>query len=327
MPRSKRKLISQTDGSIHLISRVAGGDIIFYDEEKEYLLELIERFALGFFVEIHAYCIMGNHFHILATGLDLVAKHVSEQELLERYRFIYGKEAEPPAGSYAENGEIIPDADEGIERLRRRLSSISCFMQELKQTFSRWYNKKYQRKGYLWGDRFRGVIISPEEAELSSSIYIDLNPVRAGIVKKPEDYPWSSIGLRIMQPKRAEILLKPLISVVESTEGKKAKRSLDHSVIDIKEISAYRKLVYLAGGVESEGKASITKSLVDAVVVYHGKLGIGDRFRYRIRNFSYGIAIGGHGLISRIQEEGKRKFIRPRAFLDNAWSFATRALR
>jgi REP element-mobilizing transposase RayT len=208
MARTRRQWISQQAGSFHIISRTAGGDVRFTDEEKEYFLDLLERFASGFFVEIHTFSIMGTHFHILATGLELQAEKADAKELNRRYRLIYGQDAEPPVGSYEVDGSIIPDEDGGVERLRQRLGSISRFVQELKQTFSFWYNKRHNRKGYLWGDRFKGVIVEKGEAQLVCSAYIDLNPVRANIVKRPEDYRWSSLGLRVGNPGRAKKLLR-----------------------------------------------------------------------------------------------------------------------
>jgi hypothetical protein len=76
---------------------------------------------------------MSNHFHILVTGLEKEAANASKEELLQRYHLIYGDDAEPPAGTYDSSGQLIPDADGGVERLRRRLGSISRFVQELKQ--------------------------------------------------------------------------------------------------------------------------------------------------------------------------------------------------
>jgi REP element-mobilizing transposase RayT len=70
MGRSKRQWVSQQVGSFHIISRAAGGtgsDFILQDQEKEYFLKLLERFASGFFVKVHTFAIMSNHFHILAT--------------------------------------------------------------------------------------------------------------------------------------------------------------------------------------------------------------------------------------------------------------------
>ena len=282
MGRTKRQWVSQLVGSFHIISRVAGGtgsDFILQDQEKEFFLKLLERFASGFFVEVHAFAIMSNHFHIFATGMELKAKNASKQELLRRYKLLYPKESEPPPGGYEPNGGIIWDEDGGIERLRERLGSISRFVQELKQSFSRWYNKTHNRKGYLWNDRFKGVIVNHGEAQLMCSAYIDLNPVRACIVERPEDYRWCSMGLRVRNP----------------------------------------------------GKASIAGDIIAKVVSYHGKLGLGDCFRYRVRNISEGLAIGSYRFIADFQKQCQRKFIRPRSFLSGTGNcnvlYSTRVLR
>jgi REP element-mobilizing transposase RayT len=333
MPRSKRRWISQQAGSIHIISRTTGGDILFQDEEKEYFLTLLERFAAGFFVDIHAFCVMGSHFHILATGLELEAKKASKEELFHRYHLIYPKNIEPPEGYYESDGTLIPDEDGGVERLRERLGSISRFVQELKQSFSRWYNKKHNRKGYLWSERFKGVIVAKGEGQLVCSAYIDLNPVRANLVKRPEGYRWSSLGIQVRSPGRA----KKLLTLIPGSTGsngedeKPSKSESDYAVFlsskPKEKLSWYREFVYISGGIEREGKTSISPKIVAEVVKCHGKLGIGNRFRYRVKNISEGIAIGTYSFISLLQEKYGRKFIRPRSFLAGNILFATRVLR
>jgi len=344
MPRSKRQWVSQDVGCYHIISRVAGGAFLFDDYHKEYFLHLLERLATAFFVEIHAFVIMSNHFHILATGLEYEASIASKEELLRRYRLIYGKTAEPPPGSVDSCNEIAPDDDGGIERLRCRLGSISRFTQELKQIFSRWYNQTYDRKGYFWGDRFKSVIISKGEAQLDCSAYIDLNPVRANIVTKPEEYRWSSLGLRVRQPGRAQRLLRPLSILPFSPATKKNckesknyvmppfrpvllnKRSLEHN-------SSYRDFVYVSGGIENplDYRNNACPGIYDEIVSYYKKFGMADRFRYRIKNLSEGIALGNYDLIANIQKELKRKHIRPRPLMGKgnhcSWAFTTRVYR
>ncbi|MCP5103018.1 MAG: hypothetical protein GY950_06555, partial [bacterium] len=323
MPRTKRHWVSQNAGSFHIISRTTGQDILFHDEEKDYFLRLLERFASGFFVSVHAFCIMGNHFHILATGLELDAKNASVKELYRRYRLIYPKKNEPPQGAYEPDGTLIPDSDGGVERLRQRLGSISSFVQELKQSFSHWYNKKYDRKGYLWSDRFKGVIVDKGEGQLVCSAYIDLNPVRANLVKRPEDYRWNSLGMQVRMPGRA----KKLITLIpgtgetggidgdeEKSPGSQSEYAFFLSSKPKEKFSWYREFVYISGGVEREDKYAISPEIVAEVVRCHGKLGIGDSFRYRVKNISEGLAIGTYSFISLLQEKYKRKFIRPRAF-------------
>ncbi|MCK4766233.1 MAG: hypothetical protein KAW12_28825, partial [Candidatus Aminicenantes bacterium] len=326
MPRPRRAWVSQEVGSFHLISRIVGAEIILHEEEKEYFLKLLERLASGFFVAIHAFCIMGNHFHILATGLELEAGKASKKELYQRYRSMYGKNADPPAGAFESDGSLIPDDDGGVERLRRRLGSISCFVQELKQTFSRWYNKKYDRKGYLWSDRFKGVIVDKDEAQLACSAYIDLNPVRAGIVERPEDYRWCSLGMRVRNPGRSKKLLTLLYILDDNIGGFSQSESSGKRIVT-KSLYRYRKFVYLSGGLEKEGEAVTAPTLVDDVVSSHGRIGIEDKFRFRVRNISEGLAVGSHSFIADIQKSFNRKFIRPRAFIGGCGLYTTRVLR
>ncbi|MCP4651908.1 MAG: hypothetical protein GY858_00780, partial [Candidatus Omnitrophica bacterium] len=92
-------------------------------------------------------------------------------------------------------------------------------------------------------------------------------------------------------------------------------------------LSWYREFVYLSGGIKKDGKACISQELVIEVKNCHGQLGIGDSFRYRVKNISEGIAIGAYPFIADIQERYKRKFVRPRSFLKGELLFATRVLR
>ncbi len=70
-------------------------------------------------------------------------------------------------------------------------------MKELKQTFTRFYNRRHDRRGYFWGDRFKSLIVEDGETLINCLAYIDLNPVRAGIVERPEEYRWSSLGYHV----------------------------------------------------------------------------------------------------------------------------------
>jgi len=63
------------------------------------------------------------------------------------------------------------------------------FMKEFKQRFSRWYNRRTERFGTLWAERFKSVLVEDSPRALRTvAAYIDLNPVRAGIVGDPKDY-------------------------------------------------------------------------------------------------------------------------------------------
>jgi len=329
MPRTKRQWISQKCGAFHITSKIAGNSTRLTYDEKEYFLRLLERLTKGFFVKLHSFCIMDNHFHILATGLELDAQHASKEELLQRYKLMFGKESEPPPGYYDNSGQIIPDQDGGIERLRERLGSVSRFVQELKQTFSHWYNNRHNLHGYVWGGRFKGVLVYHGEAQLICSSYIDLNPVRAGIVKLPEDYRWSSMGMRMRSPTRASKLLKPLsiVDALEKSEDELSGLPLIRVTDRLYGSEWYRQFVYVSGGIKREGKAHIPQKTVEEVLLYNHHFGIIGRLRYRVKNFSESIAIGSFSSICKFQETANRKYIRPRSFLDSYWSYTTRVLR
>ncbi len=71
------------------------------------------------------------------------------------------------------------------------------FMQSLTQTYTMWFNGKYNKVGHLWQGRFKCMIIQRDEYFLESIYYVEANPVRAGMVHSPKDYVWSSYKDRI----------------------------------------------------------------------------------------------------------------------------------
>jgi len=341
MARPNRAWISRLMGSYHVFSKVAGGALLFSDADKEYFLELLERFASCFYVEVHAFCIMSNHFHILLSGLDDQAGEASKEELFQRFKGLYPKNPIPPEGTFDKCNQFIPDEDGGVERLRKRLGSVSTFVKELKQTFSRWYNKKYNRTGYLWGGRYKSVITSMGEAQLICSTYIDLNPIRAKIVSKPEEYPFSSLGMRVNSRKRAGKFLSPITVsplggyTITDENGKVIKKedwfgpavipqnAFDHFPI-------YREFVYASGQIEKK-RSFIPSVIVEEFDAYHSAFGLSDRLCYRMKNISQGLAFGNYALIAQLQKQLHRKHIRPRSFMNRDkncnWSMSTRVLK
>lgn len=79
-------------------------------------------------------------------------------------------------------------------RYTRRMHDLSRFMEGLLQRFTRWFNRAHSRAGNLWEDAFKSVIVEDGVAARMICAYIDLNPVRAGMVADPSEYRWSSYG-------------------------------------------------------------------------------------------------------------------------------------
>ena len=88
--------------------------------------------------------------------------------------------------------------EELVEEIRARLTyrmhNLSEFMKTLLQRFTRWFNRTHSRSGTLWEERYKSVIVESGIAARTMAAYIDLNPVRAGMVSDPAEYRWSSYG-------------------------------------------------------------------------------------------------------------------------------------
>ncbi len=200
----QRIVLSAAEGaSYHIMSRTAGGERLLGETEKEALRRLMWRLARFAGVEIHTYAVMDNHFHILArvpAHDEFVAQFAGpggEERLLDHLLLLYSRHY--VAALRAELADLrkrgMPEeADALIAGYLRRMCNLPVFVKELKERFSHWYNRHRGRRGTLWMERFKSVLVEDGEALRTMAAYIDLNPVRAGMVKDPKDYRWCGYG-------------------------------------------------------------------------------------------------------------------------------------
>lgn len=190
-------MVRSCDQCFHIISRVVDRRIIFHKEEKARFHKIMRSLADFSGIQILSYCIMGNHFHILVR-IPAFPESIPEEEIWKRMEHIYTDEKIADFRKMIE----VSRADgnyAGIEKffdhMRARMYNLSVYVQGLKQRFSVYYNLKNNRKGTLWEERFKSVLIegSPD-ALIRVAAYIDLNPLRAGMVSDPKHYLWSSYG-------------------------------------------------------------------------------------------------------------------------------------
>ena len=145
--------------SYHIMSRTAGGERLLGDTEKEALRRLMWRLARFAGVEIRTYAVMDNHFHILArvpSQEQFVAGFAGdggEERLLDHLRLLYSRKY--IAALRAELADLrqrgMPDEAEAlVAGYLRRMCNLPVFVKELKERFSRWYNKHHSRRGTLW---------------------------------------------------------------------------------------------------------------------------------------------------------------------------------
>jgi REP element-mobilizing transposase RayT len=173
------------------MTRVVNGEMLFKNREKEMLRKMIRQVADFCGVEVLTYCVMSNHFHVL---LRVPAEQkVDDAELLRRYQVLYPKPTKYQSDSVkvlASHLEADSDEADAIrQKLLARMGDISEYMKTVKQRFSIWFNRNHDRYGTLWADRFKSVLVEGRGNPLQTmAAYIDLNPVRAGLVDDPKDY-------------------------------------------------------------------------------------------------------------------------------------------
>lgn len=187
----------------HCISRVVDRRFVLGAEEKEKFRALMRIYEKFSGCRVTAYCLMDNHFHILLEVPPMAEDGISDDILMKRLSAIYTEAF--VAGVAAELAEARRQVAQGLaeeavvvkrihERFTYRMHDLGEFMKGLLQRYTQWHNRKHSRTGRLWEDRFKSVIVEDGVAARTMAAYIDLNPVRAGMVKEPADYRWSSYG-------------------------------------------------------------------------------------------------------------------------------------
>jgi len=271
MSRIARLKVKDEPAVYHIMSRTALAGFVIGDAEKEYLLGIIKKTSSAYFVQVFGFCIMDNHFHLLVRmnpGSDY-----SDEEIRKRHKYYYG-----------EKGNL--ELSEGqIPYFRERWSDLSEYMKDIKQAFSRYFNKRNNRKGYFWSERFKSVLVEKGETLINCLAYIDLNPVRAGIVNRPEEYRWSSLGYH-MQTGNKDGFLSADFGLKElAIKGDDAR------------LSHYRLYVYRKGMPDSE-----TDSAKEFEVTKY------DRLRYRTRYFTDSGILGSKAFVSSVYNRFKDYF-------------------
>jgi len=283
------------DGYYHLISRTVLKSFLLDDESREVFLSNLRMLARVYFVKVVTFSLMSNHFHLIVRMLP--AGEISDRELEERFHIYYNE------GKQKRNWR--PYFAGEADRYRQRFADLSRFMQDLKQRFSRWYNRKTDNEGHVWSDRFRSVMLEDGRALLACMVYVDLNSVRAGMVERPEDFRYCGLSHLVTGGRAAawldyetlERILSPssLASLVgkeptiASEEGKEQFKVHQLSQSNIK---LYLALVYKEGLIGVEGKAQIGKEIGEhAQKSDFADVGIYS-MRRRWRHFSSGLFIG-----------------------------------
>jgi REP element-mobilizing transposase RayT len=186
----------------HVVTRVVDRRFAFGKEEKEQFRTYMRMYENFSGCRVLSYCVMCNHVHLLLEVPPMQEGGLSDEELLKRLKAIYTKAyVASVAKELAEAREKMAAGLGGEKwvaevhaRYAYRMHDLGEFMKVLLLRFSRWFNTKHKRTGALWESRYKSVLVEEGVTAQTMAAYIDLNPVRAGMVADPAEYRWSSYG-------------------------------------------------------------------------------------------------------------------------------------
>jgi REP element-mobilizing transposase RayT len=281
MARIPRIMLTGEPTAYHIMSRTALDGYPIDDVDKEFWVDQVAKLSKLFFVEVLGFCCMGNHFHLLVRMRP--ETDYSDGDIKKRLAAFYDKEP-----VFYEDGQV--------PYFREKLGSLSEYVREIKVRFTRFHNKRHGRRGYFWGDRFKSLIVEDGQTLINCLAYIDLNPIRAGLVARPEDYRWNSIGYHVQTNNKDDFL------------------SLDFGLREFGEMSdrerlrRYRRYLYETGAMDKGKKIQIDASIVEKEREYDFVMTRAQRFKCRTRYFTDSGIIGGKAFVSETYQKAKERF-------------------
>jgi len=193
-----------------------------FEHRRQWIIDRIKLLCSVFSVDLCAYAIMSNHYHIvIRINVDEVS-HWSDDEVVKRWMQIFTGPLlmhRYLAGVDLSSSELKCIADL-LVTWRERLADLSWFMRCLNEPIARMANAEDHCTGRFWEGRFKSQALLDDRALLVCMAYVDLNPIRASIAKTPEKSEYTSIQERILHPESS--ILRPF-----------AEQSDDHSGIPI----------------------------------------------------------------------------------------------
>ncbi len=294
----------------HCLSRVVNRERVLGREEKERFVELMRLYERFCRVRVLSFAVMSNHFHLLLEVPARPKERVSDEQLLGHLGCLYSKGQVKGIRWELEHYRAL-GAEEAAEALREkflsRMYDLSAYMKIVKQRFTQWFNKKHARKGTLWEERFKSTLVEDGHAARVVAAYIDLNPVRAGLVHDPRDYRWCGYGEAVAGKKAARAGLQRVLFEKFSTVT--SKQWAAKEVESWKRTHrAYREMLFLdgrppqpekEGGTRKKGVRTFTANQVEKVLQAGGRLSELEMIRCRVRYIADGMAIGTRSFVEK----------------------------
>jgi hypothetical protein len=300
----RARIKAEGAGYYHCMSRIIEKRQILGIEEKEKFRKLMRQVEGFSGLEILTYSVISSHWHILIKVPE--PREISDEELIRRLAFLYEPHQVDQAAlilkDYRDRGD-----DAAAEAFKKtytyRMYDLGEFFKTLKQRYSQYYNRRTGRCGPLWEQRFKSVLVEGSRHALATmAAYIDLNPVRAGLVEDPKDYRYCGYAEAVAGGKMA----REGLSMVMLSLGIHASWAKVHAL--------YRQHLYVQGrrkGLDPEGRAlkkGFSPEKVEEVLRAGGKLPMHVLLRCRVRYFSDGLALGSREFTDQVFNRYRDQF-------------------
>ena len=300
----------------HCLSRIVNRKFVLGQRERREFIALMRTYEIFSGVRVVTFCVLSNHFHILLEVPHRPEILPTDAELVELVKLAdcsYSSiDLERDLGRLRESGDHA--AAEAIrEVFFARMWDVSEYMKSLKQRFSQDYNSRKHRTGTLWESRFKSVLVEGLGAAISAiAAYIDLNPVRAGMVGRnglaldPKDYQFSGYGQAVAGVERARVGLRIAVQA-----------RLEEEVTTLSEsdvLANYRKCLFehglerRAGDDGSPAKKGFSQEQVEKVLEEGGKLPLHQALLCRVRYFCDGVVIGSKAFVDDFFNANRSQF-------------------
>jgi len=288
------------------MTRIVGRQMLLGDVEKEHMRTLIRRVEGFTGVRVLTYALMNNHIHLLVEEPDRDAA-VSDEMLMERLQALYTaeemEEIEVRWADWMAQGNVDAVMADKL-RYKRRMHDISEFMKSLKHRFSFWYNRMHARKGTLWEERFKSVLVEGGDVLRTVAAYIEINAVRGGLVNDPSEYRFCGFGEAMGGSQRArDGVMELMIQKGMAFGRKEGHHWKDLSARYFEEVLMYGQAKRDGQSLSMMDEARLQEELGERKVLSAQK-----RYHCRCRYFTDGQVLGGKDFVEAFFEENKDYF-------------------
>lgn len=209
MTRPRRELVSVQDTPYyHIVSRcvrrayLCGIDETTqtnYEYRRQWIVDRIRILSSLFAIDIAAYAVMSNHYHIVIKIDPSQLEALEDSEIIRRWTCLF--KGPLIIQQLKKQGHVASvhqqTVDDIVKVWRTRLADLGWFMKCLNEPIARRANKEDNCTGHFWEARYKSQALRTDEALLACMAYVDLNPIRAKMAETPEESAHTSVEERI----------------------------------------------------------------------------------------------------------------------------------